>query len=62
MLVLLDEAVQQIRIAPAKTASNCAGLGLHAIQEIIGCGVHATGYTGEEGEKMQGKSLFAAIN
>src|SRR6266850_5453975 len=54
MLILLDETVQQFRIAPAKTASNCAGLGLHALGEVICCGVHAIGYTGEDLRKMQG--------
>src|SRR5580704_12366277 len=54
MLILLDQTVEQIRIATAKTTSDYAGLGLHPIHEIAGCGVHATGYTGEAGEKMQG--------
>jgi len=31
VLVLLDETVKQFRIAPAETASNCAGFGFHRI-------------------------------
>src|SRR6266481_727427 len=42
MLILLDETVQQVRITPAKTASNCSGLGFHRIHEAISYGVHAT--------------------
>jgi len=51
VLILLDEAVQQVWIAPTKTASNCAGLGLHAHHEVIRCGVHATGSYGRGPEK-----------
>src|ERR1700756_314682 len=53
MLILLDQPIEQVRVAPAKTASNCAGLGLHAIHEEISSGVHATGYTDEGRRKMQ---------
>src|SRR5262249_46959459 len=42
VLVLLDETIQQIRIAPAKTASDCAGFGLHAHHEVVCRGVHAS--------------------
>jgi hypothetical protein len=54
VLVLLDETIEQVRIAPAQTAGNYAGLGIHSIQEVICSGVHATGYTGECTGKMQG--------
>jgi hypothetical protein len=53
MLILLNEAVQQVWIAPAETASNCARLGFHRIHEAVRCGIHATGYTGEEAKKTQ---------
>jgi len=54
VLILLDKTAQQLRIASAKTASNCSGLGLHLDHEEIRRGVHATGYTGEHLKKMQG--------
>jgi hypothetical protein len=34
MLILLDQTVEQIRVATAKTTSDGAGLGLHPIHEI----------------------------
>src|SRR5215470_14309835 len=52
VLILLDELIQQLGIAPAKTASNGARLGLHTHHEVVQCGDHATGYTGKGAEKM----------
>ncbi len=56
MLVLLDEAVQQVRVVPAKALSDGAGLGLHPVHEVAGGRIHANGYTGKEGKKMQPKT------
>src|SRR5215467_10675564 len=53
MLILLDQMVQQVGIAPAKTVSYGARLGLHTHHEVVQCGDHATGYTGEGTGKMQ---------
>ena len=59
MLVLLDETVQQVRIAAAETASNCAGFGLHRIHEAISYGVHATRTYGRGGKKDAGGKTFS---
>src|SRR5258707_612500 len=53
VLILLDETVQQVRIAPAETASNCAGFGFHRIREAI-YGVHATRIYGRGDKKDAG--------
>src|SRR4029077_6533599 len=47
--------VQQVRIAPAKTASNCGGLGFHPIHEAISYGVHATRIYGAGNKKDAGR-------
>ncbi len=62
MLILLDETVQQVRIAPAKTTSYGAGLGFHRVHEVTSYGVHATGYTGEGGKKMQTNAFRMALH
>src|SRR6267378_1571626 len=61
MLILLDETVQQVRIAPAKAASNCAGFGLHAHHEVICGGVHATGIYGRGAKKDAGWRRFKSL-
>src|SRR5260370_33935685 len=54
VLILLDETVQQVRIAPAETASNCAGIGFHRVREAISYGVHATRIYGRGDKKDAG--------
>jgi len=59
MLILLDETVQQVRVAPAETASNCAGIGFHRIRVAISYGVHATRIYGRGGKKDAGWETFS---
>jgi hypothetical protein len=59
MLILLDETVQQVRIAAAETASNCASFGFHRIHEVIGCGVHAIRIYGRGDEKDAAGKKFS---
>src|SRR5207253_2453361 len=59
MLILLDETVQQVRVAPAETASNCAGIGFHRIRVAISYGVHATRIYGRGDKKDAGWETFS---
>ena len=54
MLVLLDEAIEQVRISTSKSASDLGALLRHRGLEIESSRVHTTGYTGAGGEKTQG--------
>src|ERR1051326_6830725 len=61
MLVLLDETVQQVRIPTAKALSDSAVFRLHPVHEVAGGRVHVSGYTTQEGKKMQPKKQKTAV-